>query len=593
MEQKDKILDVQNLRISFWTNNGTVKAVRGISFSLYRGRTLAIVGESGSGKSVTARAIMGILAPNRIVEEGEILYDGHDILRLSEEELCKIRGSKIAMIFQDPMSSLNPIMKVGNQITEAMMLKKKASIREARISRNYVFGRLFNQDPSIKNDLIAMKKGLPYHEEKIIAASSLLRDRNHETITKNIRDAEALLKNIRASEAFDGKDKDFFLLRKKLSGIRTALATCENHLTAYKDERVYTFYVTVKYYLSEYKRALKRERIATKKKAKEQRFLAKGKIRSASFEINQRAWSSEIDTSHEAIFKKTCDYFDSFISYLDSLSTDGNSHDFAAEGMSLFSHLKEYIALSNQKTTKSEFKAQAIKVLDEVGIAEPEKRINQYPFQFSGGMRQRIVIAIALSSNPEVLICDEPTTALDVTIQAQILDLINKLKKERNLSVIFITHNLGVVADMADDIAVMYAGKIVEYGTTEDIFYDPRHPYTWALLSSIPGLDTKDRLDAIPGTPPNMIIPPKGDAFAARNKYALSIDFKKEPPFFKISDTHYAATWLLDPRCPKIDMPVSIKNRIKHFNLMSEKLAEKNSVENKEALISSGGKAEK
>jgi oligopeptide transport system ATP-binding protein len=179
-------------------------------------------------------------------------------------------------------------------------------------------------------------------------------------------------------------------------------------------------------------------------------------------------------------------------------------------------------------------------------------------------MRQRIVIAIALTQNPDILICDEPTTALDVTIQAQILDLIKSLQKERNLSTVFITHDLGVVANMADRVAVMYAGKIVEYGTAEDIFYNPKHPYTWSLLSSIPDIDSKEKLDSIPGTPPNMIYPPKGDAFAVRSKYAMAIDFKEEPPLFKVSDTHYAATWLLDARAPKAEMPKIVLERIQN-----------------------------
>lgn len=163
------------------------------------------------------------------------------------------------------------------------------------------------------------------------------------------------------------------------------------------------------------------------------------------------------------------------------------------------------------------------------------------------------------------MICDEPTTALDVTIQAQILELINKLKRERNLSVIFITHDLGVVANMADRIAVMYAGKIVEEGTSEDVFYDPRHPYTWALLSSMPDLDTSERLDAIPGTPPNLIYPPVGDAFAPRNKYAMKIDFEMPPPMFEISETHRAATWLLHPDAPHVDIPKTIRDRIERM----------------------------
>ena len=321
-------LEVRDLQISFRTETGILQAVRGISFALERGRTLAIVGESGSGKSVTSRAIMGILAPNAQVVGGQILYGGRDLLKLPEKELCKLRGDKLAMIFQDPLSALNPIMPIGKQITETMLLKNGLSRRDA-------------------------------------------------------------------------KDK-------------------------------------------------------------------------------------------------------------------------------------------------------ALRLMEEVGIRDARKRFDQYPFQFSGGMRQRIVIAIALAADPEVLICDEPTTALDVTIQAQILELINKLKAERHLSVVFITHDLGVVAKMADDIAVMYAGKIVEQGTAEDIFYDPRHPYTWALLAAMPDLDTAGPLEAIPGTPPDMHHPPVGDAFAPRNPYAMQIDYEQQPPMFPISPTHKAATWLLHPDAPKI-----------------------------------------
>ena len=217
---------------------------------------------------------------------------------------------------------------------------------------------------------------------------------------------------------------------------------------------------------------------------------------------------------------------------------------------------------AGQVLTKAQAKQKALKLMEEVGIPEPKRRFDQYPFEFSGGMRQRIVIAIALAAQPEVLICDEPTTALDVTIQAQILELIQKLKQQRQLSVIFITHDLGVVANMADQIAVMYAGKIVEQGTAEEIFYDPRHPYTWALLSAMPDLTTKGKLSAIPGTPPNMLHPPTGDAFAPRNAYAMQIDFEQQPPAFSVSDTHWAATWLLHPDAPKVALPELLQARI-------------------------------
>lgn len=208
---------------------------------------------------------------------------------------------------------------------------------------------------------------------------------------------------------------------------------------------------------------------------------------------------------------------------------------------------------------KVEAKKEAIRLLERVGIKNAEGRFKDYPFQYSGGMRQRVVIAIALACAPDILICDEPTTALDVTIQSQILELIKDLKKEFGFTVLFITHDLGVVAEVADRVAVMYAGQIVEYGTVNDIYYDPRHPYTWSLLSSLPQLGEKgEALYSIAGTPPSLFDPIKSDAFAPRNPYALEIDFVKEPPMFKVSDTHYAKTWLLDPRAPKVERPAII-----------------------------------
>ena len=250
--------------------------------------------------------------------------------------------------------------------------------------------------------------------------------------------------------------------------------------------------------------------------------------------------------------------------FQEDIDNAGN-FDLEKRCIEIIDYLKEKAAQVVYTLTPRIAKEKAIKLMEEVGIPEARMRFRQYPFEFSGGMRQRIVIAIALSANPDILICDEPTTALDVTIQAQILELINRLKKERDLSIIFITHDLGVVANMADRIAVMYAGKIVEYGTAEEVFYNPQHPYTWALLSSMPDLDTNEKLDAIPGTPPNMIYPPVGDAFAERNKYAMEIDFEMQPPMYEVSPTHYAATWLLHPNAPKVEMPKIITERIKRM----------------------------
>ena len=224
------------------------------------------------------------------------------------------------------------------------------------------------------------------------------------------------------------------------------------------------------------------------------------------------------------------------------------------------------------KIDKKDAHDRAVNLLKEVGIEDAEKRMKQYPHQLSGGMRQRIVIAIALSCNPDLLICDEPTTALDVNIQARILELIKKVQKERNIAVIYITHDLGVVAKVADYVNVMYAGKIVEVGKINEVFYDPKHPYTWGLLSAMPDLQTDDpRLYTIPGSPPNLLHEKEGDAFAPRNAYALEIDDKKEPPMFKVTDTHFAATWLLDPRAPKVEMPTELKDRITRMKKEAEK----------------------
>ena len=333
----ETILSIENLRIHFETFAGEVQAIRGVNLKLQKGETLALVGESGSGKSVTAKSVMKLLSNNAIVKEGTITFKGENILEKSERDMQSIRGKKIAMVFQDPMTSLDPTMKIGKQITEVIIKHEKASKEEA---------------------------------------------------------------NKRAEE-----------------------------------------------------------------------------------------------------------------------------------------------------------------LLELVGIPNAKERMKQYPHQFSGGQRQRIVIAIALACNPDVLIADEPTTALDVTIQAQILELLKELQQQFQMAIIFITHDLGVVANVADRVAVMYAGKVVEVGTAEEVFYNPQHPYTWGLLRSMPTLHTGDTLYAIPGSPPDLLDPPAGDAFALRSDVALEIDRVKEPPMFEVSPTHFAATWLLDPRAPKVPVPEEIVRR--------------------------------
>ena len=489
-EKKEKVLSVNNLVINFKTDNGILKAVRNVSFDLYQGETLCIVGESGSGKSVTSKTIMGILANNAIIADGNIIYRGENLLEISEDEFYKIRGHKIGMIFQDPLSSLNPIVKIGKQITEAMLINsdKLKTMYNDLISDDLI---------RYKNTLAKMNIAISTERKKLDALISEIRAKEGRTAQQRAAD-KAMIKQKQAEfKAFEKKTREEYMGKAK--EYKAILAETEKK--AKKEVAAYKAQVTEEY------------------KARQAEI--KGKLSAASTKEEKDALKKELELAKEDLDNKLC-------------------------------------------ITKAEAKRRALEIMKEVGIPEPERRYNQYPFEFSGGMRQRIVIAIALTASPEILICDEPTTALDVTIQAQILELINKIKAERNLSCIFITHDLGVVANMADRVAVMYAGKIVEYGTSDEIFFEPKHPYTWALLSSIPDVDSKEKLEAIPGTPPNMIHPPKGDAFAIRSKYAMNIDFREEPPFFKLSDTHYAATWLLDPHAPKVEMPKIVSERIKN-----------------------------
>ena len=709
-----KILEVNNLKISFRTQSGTLKAVRDISFDLEKGETLAIVGESGSGKSVTSKAILGILAGNSIVEGGEILFDGKDLLKIDEEEMHKIRGDKIAMIFQDPLSSLNPIVKIGRQITEAMLLKNKAARKvskkefntmlailkqnlvevegagaEAIISEmittfdkfniegltlenayneaytkaeeiiadvdDLVFLIEKNQKVNVVDKLSAIIKTFGEVRNQFLTAAyeneidmhvSELTSLKHAFVSKTPVETEMLLAELRALRGLMARitsaDRPdffrigFFAMMNPGADLTSMPVAHLNEMTLkYLDDNFMKDFIAMEvrgvahsFYKSIEAKKVVLEAIPSakaffatgsfdKKSAKQQAKVISELVKNCIDRLNPNkdsltyTFETSIDNAIEKYFfamannpreiarfekqsrkrealiqrGKTVDWkvvpatiYDlnelagNIVKILDNIQVryerdiaEAGTVDMVARAIALIDYLKEKASLVVYKLTPRMAREKAIKLMDEVGIPESRIRYNQYPFEFSGGMRQRIVIAIALSANPDVLICDEPTTALDVTIQAQILELINNLKRERNLSVIFITHDLGVVANIADKIAVMYAGKIVEYGTADDLFYDPRHPYTWALLSSMPDLDTEEKLEAIPGTPPNMIYPPVGDAFAARNKYALKIDFEEQPPEFPVSDTHWAATWLLHPDAPKVEPPRIITDRIERM----------------------------
>ena len=711
-----KKLEVRNLTISFRTNNGAVRAVRDVSFDLNEGETLAIAGESGSGKSVTTRAVMGILAGNAMVEDGEIIYDGRDLLKIPEEEFHTLRGHRLSMVFQDPLSALNPIMRIGRQLTEAMILNNKerradgkrlfhqmlaeleknmeaAGVTDAKgkcatlnqftqecIKMENAWSGAAENAVGMLDDLEELDEALLRKDEKnvrevcahIVSRSGSIR--NDWTIPgddaevtgllneigetgkkftmsqepalraaaeklgarlKAVTDPEAEQPNffrigywtLHGGDADPKKDSvsginekakkalDDGFMRDFLEDVRKALnysASAANQartdavniireeqdvfraehldqkecraaakkasdavekaidrLALDKDNRAYVFRSSMTAYIDRYFYGLahnpKEQRRFDRETVRYQAEKAKGKFVPSVVPLNL----VDMDKAR-ANLNNT---FEGMGDHLENLMRQGSQEADTEKAVALIDYLKARASDAAYQLSNSMAKHRAVELMKEVGIPEPRRRFRQYPFEFSGGMRQRIVIAIALSANPDILICDEPTTALDVTIQAQILELINRLKRERKLSVIFITHDLGVVANMADRIAIMYAGKIVEYGTADDVFYDPRHPYTWALLASMPDLETKEKLDAIPGTPPNMILPPKGDAFAARNHYAMEIDFEQQPPMFQVSETHSAATWLLHPNAPKVDPPAIVTERIRRMRRKEQEMA--------------------
>ena len=554
-KQSPVILSVQDLRVSFKTDEGLVHAVRGVSFDLHQGETLCIVGESGSGKSVTSKTIRGILPASAIIESGSVRYEGEDLTKVEESEFHRIRGHKIGRIFQDPLSSLNPIRKVGKQITEARLVN--SNHRKERFDK-----RISVEEAAYKNCKVKRKSKIREAKNKVLASDSSFNDKIS-TLENALRDKKNELSSLKKEDAsYADKLAEYNSLKdetaKQIAAVKAEKKAAHKQLAsliaparkeaneAYKAE-----YPSLKAALDEAKKKAKEENQAYKAEAdaEHNKNLAPLKEEKKQYLENSKKdfieWTKRDKKSRPSLKEKLVSYKAGYDEIASKIGKENEEYK------------KKF------RLTRKEAKQIALKVMAEVGIPQPEVRFNQYPFEFSGGRRQRIVIAIALTANPEILICDEPTTALDVTIQAQILELINRLKAERHRSIIFISHDLGVVANRADRVAVRYAGKIVEVGTANEIFYDPRHPYTWALLSSIPDIDSHEQLEAIPGTPPYLLNPPKGDAFAARNKYAMAIDFVQEPPYFKISETHYASTWFLDKRAPHVEKPKIVSQRIK------------------------------
>ena len=569
---KKALLSLKNVEVKFKVRGRQLTAIRGVSMDIYDGETLAIVGESGSGKSVLTKTFSGMLDSNGFISSGSIILNDDEIsntilpmnevtnkflkfinnklnayskhenareyyLELKEldkefNDKCNISESeneefenKIKALNNKYIDAQNDLLVLDSRTEKAEIEKLKAEISnlkkeidaETISHRNLVDSRRRSvlADTEYMNSIKERKQKL-----NELIKEAILKPASQESIARN----EILAKEILLSSsryAF----KDLFLLSFKL--LRQFKKAMMNGANLFNEDEITAVFDKVNFRV-EYKETLDDGAL------KGHAIIDLAKIK------NPMDWQRIRGTRISTVFQDP-------MTSLNPIITIGNQIS--------------NVIMKHQNVSKAEAKEKALEMMRAVGITNPEDRYDDYPFQYSGGMRQRIVIAIALSCAPKILICDEPTTALDVTIQAQILKLIKKLQQEYKFTTIYITHDFGVVANVAERVAVLYAGQVIEYGQVEEIFYDPRHPYTWALLSSLPQLSViGEELYSIPGTPPSLYKDIKGDAFAPRSKYALKIDFVKEPPMFKVSETHFAKTWLCDPRAPKVEKPAQIQN---------------------------------
>ena len=570
MEDKKVLLSVQDLHVKFRVRGRTLTAIRGVSLDLYEDESIAIVGESGSGKSVFTKTFAGMLDENGYISQGRIIF--------RDEELSDTRvalDDKVRKVIADAQRKLNESSKLehGAAIWRAMQeLKAEKKAKET-----------LSDDEAA--DLDEAARDLKFKRTELY---------NHKlTIDPKHKDE---IKEVSAKiAAYDVQIKD--LDKKRQDMVKAHAIACAND-TAYLKSYQERMAQMEKEYEAAIKQDITPQTQARNEVLAKELYLSVGrypysqrvKLLKKLQEALRDAMRMGVDLDNEDLRNSVFDTVAFRVKYLDENETE--LHGVCVLNLAQIKYSKDWskirggkiatvfqdpmtslnpiitigkqitsIILKHQDCTELEARTRAMELMKKVGIPNAENRFDDYPFQYSGGMRQRIVIAIALSCQPKILICDEPTTALDVTIQAQILKLIKDLQREFHYTIVFITHDLGVVANVADRVAVLYAGQIVELGTVEDVFYDPRHPYTWALLSSLPQLAQRNtKLYSISGTPPSLYNEIVGDAFAPRNPHCLKVDTLKDPPMFRVSDTHFAKTWLLDPRAPKIAKPEAIEN---------------------------------
>lgn len=582
MEDRKVLLSVKDLIVKFHVRGRVLTAIRGVSLDIYENESIAIVGESGSGKSVFTKTFAGMLDSNGFIDNGKIIFSDEElsdtVVKLNDNAKKVIAENKKKL---DEYSKLEfgadtykAILELESEKRRRADLSKEEAeayekeLLELKHERTNTFNLKQTYDPSKEKDKIKEAgKKISELDTKIKAF-----EKEHEQKVKER--ANSLAHDTAYNQEFDKKMAELKAKHaKEVSEAISAETEARNEILA---KEVY----------------LSVGRFGFRKRMKQN---------NALLDALKEAMKLGVDLSDEEQRNAVFDKVTFRVKYLDENSErlhgicilnlanirDGRDWSqirgtkIATVFQDPMTSLNPIITIGKQITsvimkhqdcTENEARLRALDLMDKVGIPNPEARFDDYPFQYSGGMRQRIVIAIALSCQPKILICDEPTTALDVTIQAQILKLLKDLQKEFNYTIVFITHDLGVVANIADRVAVLYAGQIVEVGTVEEVFYDPRHPYTWALLSSLPQLAERNTtLYSITGTPPSLYNSIVGDAFAPRNPYCMKIDTLEEPPMFKVTDTHYAKTWLLHPDAPKVEKPEEIQNihekLVKAFNI--------------------------
>jgi oligopeptide transport system ATP-binding protein len=577
------LLSLKDVEVKFNVRGRILTAIRRVSLDIYENEALAIVGESGSGKSVLTKTFAGMLESNGFISNGTIILSDDEI---SETNVVLTPRNKATLnrflnmlnkhsVLERGAAEFRAIQEKKNEIqaAQALSLDEEADyaarlkrLKDNAVDKNNYLQTLDRRNPEDAKEMVKVKQQIAEFEAEYAQLEAERKQIIAERMAKYksesghaARDAEAL-KKLEAERAE-----------------KIAKPDNPNNPNGLSDEVIARNEKLAKELL------LSTARYPWKKQLKFRRKLDKafkiamatgedlndpdvlGKIfEVAAFRVEYRSFDEETNTLHGyaiidcAKVKYTEDWQKIRGTRIATVFQDPMTslNPVITIGKQIMS-----VILKHQKCSREEARARTIEIMGKVGIPDPEKRFDDYPFEYSGGMRQRIVIAIALSCQPKILICDEPTTALDVTIQAQILQLIKDLQRDLGFTVVYITHDLGVVANVAERVAVLYAGQIVEIGSVEEIFYEPKHPYTWALLSSLPQLCEKGTdLFSIPGTPPSLYNKIKGDAFAPRNQYAMAIDLEKEPPMFQVSPTHFAKTWLLDPRAPKVEIPKNITN---------------------------------